>query len=99
MAHKNRRKIEEQKHRGPTFHGFRPSIEEPKTHKAQSRKQKHKRNLAREDEEQRPGAFTIYLHLDIDNTYKQEYNYKCKEVEEPSKYKESKKNEISRTEY
>jgi len=51
MAHKNRRKIEEQKHRGPTFHGFRPSIEEPKTHKAQSRKQKHKRNLAREDED------------------------------------------------
>lgn len=48
MAHKNRVKIEQQKHRGPTFHGFRPSIEETKTHKADSRKQKHKRNLAQE---------------------------------------------------
>ena len=48
MAHKNKAKIEQQKHRGPTFLGFRPSIEETKVHKADSRKQKHKRNLAQE---------------------------------------------------
>lgn len=75
MAHKNRRKIEEQKHRGPTFHGFRPSIEEPKTHKAQSRKQKHKRNLTHEDVDQAPGR----EKLEIDKSKLWVYNKTTKE--------------------
>lgn len=51
MSHKNRAKIEQQKHRGPTFHGFSPKIEETEKHKMNSRKQKHKINYARESDE------------------------------------------------
>lgn len=43
MAHKNKKKEEQQAHRGPTFHGFRPSVEDHKLWKSRHpRKRKHK---------------------------------------------------------
>lgn len=52
MAHKNKKKKEQQAHRGPTFLGFRPSVEDHKLWKSRHpRKRKHKAL----DEEQAPG--------------------------------------------
>lgn len=43
MSHKSKKKKEIQSHRGPTFHGFRPKIEDHEKWKSQHpRKRKHK---------------------------------------------------------